>query len=230
MIRSILTSAALSTMLLLSMSGALTAGESMESIAPYSQLITVQAGPFHPASITLSNGSYAFDYNNDSLDSYLVEVGWSAHVYKLLGSWSLEENLAFSSFSGALAPVPGSPASSAQTLSAYMMGLDSRLMWSWDWFPWHSLIPFFDAGGQYTFFYQSGSSELQSSQGGVGNFVTGAGLRLWLNRATSLSDDHINRFAAFPLFLTAKVNHIFSSDNGVNLGSTDFMAGISVGL
>lgn len=206
------------------------ASESLENIAPYTQLITVQAGPFHPSSISLSNGSYAFDYNNDSLDSYMVEVGWSARVFKLFGSWSAEENLAFSSFSGALQPLQGAAASTTQNLSAYMMGLDSRIMWNMDWFPWQSLIPFLDGGYQYTFYYQSGSSDLQSSQGGVGNFVAGGGLRLWLNRATSISDDHVNRFAAFPLFLTAKINHIFPEDNGVNLGSTDFMAGISVGL
>ena len=30
--------------------------------------------------------------------------------------------------------VPREPAN--QDLSAYLIGLDSRLMWSWDWFPW----------------------------------------------------------------------------------------------
>ena len=203
--------------------------ESFENVSPYNQLVTLQAGPFRPASVALSNGSYAFNYGSDSLDSYMVEIGWSARIFKLLGSWSFEENLAFSSFSGALTIVQNA-VSGPQTLSAYMLGLDTRAMWAMDWFPWGALIPFVDGGYQRTFYYQSGTSDLESAQGNVGNFVAGAGLRLWLNRASSMSGDHVNRFAAFPVFLTAKVNRIFPSDSGVNLSSTDFMAGLSVGL
>lgn len=203
--------------------------ESFENISPYNQLVTVQAGPFRPASIALSNGSYAFNYGTESLDSYMVEVGWSARVFKLIGSWSFEENIAFSSFTGALTTVQNS-VSGTQSLSAYMMGLDTRAMWAMDWFPWSSLIPFVDGGYQRTFYYQSGSSDLESAQGSVGNLVVGAGLRLWLNRTSSMSGDHVNRFAAFPFFLTAKVNHIFPIDSGLNLSSTDIMAGLSVGL
>lgn len=205
--------------------------ESVENAPSFSQLITVQAGPFHPSSMALSNGSYVFNYNNDSLDSYMVEAGWSARLFKLIGSWSFEENLAFSSFSGTLQPVQSASGGAAnKDLSAYLLGLDTRLMWSWDWFPWPILIPFLDAGYQRTFYFQSGPSDLESSQGSVGNIVAGAGLRFWLNRSFSISDDHVNRFASVPFFLTAKVNHIFSENTGVNLGSTDFMAGLSVGL
>jgi hypothetical protein len=200
-----------------------------DSVSPYNQLVSIQAGPFRPASLVLSNGSYVFDYNATSLDSYMVEAGWAARLLGLGGSWFLEENLAFSSFSGALKPLQTSTAA-PETLSAYLLGLDSRVMWAWDWFPWKSLIPFVDGGVQWSFYYQSGTSDLESTQGNIANFVAGAGARLWLNRASSMSQDHVNRFAAFPLFITAKVNHIFPQDNGVNLSSTDFMAGLSVGL
>lgn len=196
--------------------------------ASYDQLISVEAGPIHPGSLDISNGSYDFRYGDASLDSYLLEIGWSANLFHFLGSVHLKESLALTRFSGG---VQGSQIGAGdQTMAVNLIGFDTRISHDWDWFPWKSLVPFVEAGYQYTLYYQSGSSDLESAQGGVGNAVAGAGLRLWLNRSASLSGDHVNRYAAFPVFLTARVNRIFTNPGGLDLASTSFMGGVSFGL
>jgi hypothetical protein len=199
------------------------------SDSSYSQLVTLEAGPFRPAGIVLSNGSYSFEYGKETLDSYLVEAGWSDKLLNFLGGIYIQEGIGFSTFSGT-APTFQEGTTTSRPLSAYLLSLDTRVMHAWEWFPWKRLIPFYEVGYQYTFYYQAGPSDLESSQGGVGNFVGAAGLRLWLNRNSSLSEDHVNRFASFPIFLTAKVNHIFPQNNGVNLESTTLLAGLSFGI
>jgi hypothetical protein len=194
-----------------------------------SQLFSLQAGAFRPDSVALSNGSYAFDYGHDSLGSFLAEAGWSARLFRFHGAFSIEENLAFTTFSADSNSISASSVT-GNSITVNMLGFDTRLMYSIDVFPWKRLIPFVDAGYQYTLYYQSGASDLESVQGGVGNFAAGGGLRFWLNRDSSLAADHVNRFSSFPFFITAKVNRIFPQSGPINLSSTTLLGGISVGL
>jgi hypothetical protein len=198
----------------------------------YQQLFDLQAGPFHPDSVAFSNGSYDFDYHDDSLRSFMVEAGWSAQLLRfgrLGGNLSFEENLVYSNFSADSNSITAASAT-GNSVSVNMLGFDTRLLYSFDAFPWHRLIPFVDGGYQYTLYYQSGASDLESAQGGVGNFVAGGGFRFWLNRDSSLSADHVNRLGSFPIFITAKVNRIFPTDGSLNLASTTCLGGISIGL
>ena len=196
--------------------------------ADFSQLISLEVGPFRPGSLAISNGSYSFKYGDDSLDSYLVELGWSARLFHLLGSVYIKENLAMTRFAGTVQG--GQAGTDGQTMSVSLIGFDTRISHEWDWFPWKSVIPYIDGGYQYTLYYQSGSTDLESAQGGVGNAVAGAGVRLWLNRSSSESSDHVKRYSAFPIFLTASVNRIFANPAGLNLDSTSFMGGVTFGL
>ncbi len=197
---------------------------------PYTQLFTLQAGEFTPAGIRLSNGNYAFNYGNGQLNSYLVEAGWAARLFEFLGSVYIEENVGFSTFSGTVASSP-LPLSTGKSLSLYLVGLDSRAMYAMDWFPWKVMIPFVEGGYQYMLYNQAGSTDIESAQGGVGNLVAGAGVRLWLNRKASISHDDISNYAKIPIFVTAKVNRIVPSANSsVDLSSTLYLAGISVGF
>lgn len=193
------------------------------------QLITLQAGEFHPASVAISNGSYSFNYSDEALQTYFVELGWAAKLFNVLGGFYIEENLGFTTFNSAIAS-SSLPNSVGQPLSLNLLGFDTRLMYAMEWFPWHSFIPFGEAGYQYSLYYQSGPSDLESAQGSVGNPVVGAGFRLWLNRGSSISSDHVSRFASVPVFLLAKYNRIFPTSSGLNLDSESFFGGLSIGF
>jgi hypothetical protein len=192
--------------------------------SPYDQLLNVQFGSFSPQSVQISNGSYNFNYGGAS--SLLGEVGWAGKLFNAWGSVYFEENVGFTTFSGNV-----SQSSSGQGMpsinssySVYFLILDSRLMYTADYFPVKWAVPFADAGYQYAFYYQGASSGLQSVEGGAGNFVSGAGMRFWLNRRASLER------GGMPLFLMAKYNHVFSSGGSLDLASSSVMGGVSLGL
>jgi hypothetical protein len=190
----------------------------------YDQLITLQLGEFRPQSIQIANGIYNFDYGNQ-VSSFMGEAGWAIKLLKTKGTFYFEENFAFSTFSGSTTQSSNQDLQvQSQSFSLYLFGFDTRLMYAADWFPEKWVIPFADAGYQYTIYDQSASAGVESAQGGVGNFVAGGGLRFWLNRSSSLDGGDM------PLFLSAKVNRIFSSGNSLDLASTSFLGGVSVGL
>jgi hypothetical protein len=191
---------------------------------PYNQLFSLLAGTFHPATLALSNSTYRYEYTGGSLDSYDIEPGWSFKLFHLLGAVYLQENLAFSTFKGSLPD-------SASNLSLFMIATDTRIKYSCEWFPIHAVIPFLEGGYRYTFLSQSGPSDFESAQDTVGNFVAGAGVDLWLNAMFGSSHDSVNRYDAVPILLTAKLNRILSNHSSdINLETTNFLAGLSIGI
>jgi hypothetical protein len=194
------------------------------SSSSYDQLVTLQFGQFRPQSLQIANGIYSFNYGNQT-SSFMGEAGWAIQLLHTYGSFFFEENLAFSTFSGNAIQNQGSNLQiSSGSYSLYLFGFDTRLMYAADWFPVKWVIPFADGGYQYTVYDQSASSGVESVQGGVGNFVAGGGLRLWLNRGSSLSG------GSTPLYLSAKFNKIFSNSGSLDLASTSFFGGVSLGL
>jgi hypothetical protein len=196
----------------------------------YSQLLTISAGPLEPKSAVISNGSYAFNYGQAAQKSFLIEAGWSARLFWLFGGFYLNENFAYSQLSGS----PNSNAiggANDTTLTANLFGFDTRLTYAAEWFPVHWIIPFAEGGYQYTFYNQSGSVDLDSASGGVGNMVAGAGLRFWLNRTNSQPTDTVHNHQALPIFLSFKWNRIFSNNaDSLNLADSSYQGGISLGL
>jgi hypothetical protein len=191
------------------------------SVTSSDQFVSLTFGSFSPASVQISNGAYHFDYGKNT-STYMGQAGWAIKLFDLSGAFYFEENLGFSQLSGSAIDGSGSPTASA-SYSVDFFGLDTRLLYAADWFPWKRLIPFVDGGYLYTFYYQPGSSGLDSVSGGVGNPVAGGGLRFWVNRASAMNGAH-------PVFVTAKVNRIFSSSNSVDLTSTSVFGGVSFGL
>jgi hypothetical protein len=188
----------------------------------WDQMAMIEFGKFTPSSVQVTNGSYRFNYGNNA-STYMGEAGWALKLFSFGGSFYVQEGLAFSALSGsAMNNSNAQPVSSSYTLDLF--GLDSRLVYAADWFPWKPLIPFAEGGYQLTVFYQGGSSGLDSVSGSVGNPVAGAGLRLWLNRRASMSGNSL------PVFLVGKANRIFTSSNDVNLAATSFLGGVSFGL
>jgi hypothetical protein len=185
------------------------------------QLFTFSLGSFQPSSVVVSNGSYQFDYGSRPT-SFQAQASWALKLADLAGGLYVETTLAFSTFSGTAIQNPGSQLTSS-SYGLGLFGLDARMMYAGAWFPWKPLVPFVDAGYRYSVFYQPGASGLESAEGGVGNPVAGAGLRLWLNRHASMG-------GSTPLYLTAKVDRIFPVDQNVNLASTTLYGGIAIGL
>jgi hypothetical protein len=195
----------------------------------YGQLFSIQAGPFQPKSAVISNGSYAFDYGS-ATKSFLLEAGWSTHLFWAFGNFYFNENFAYSQLSG-VAPPAAIAGNTDSSLSVNMFGFDTRLVDALEWFPVRWIIPFFEGGYQYTFYSQSGSVDLDSVQGGVGNPVAGAGLRFWVNRRDSGRVDTVHAYESFPVFVTLKWNRVFSnSSNGLNLADSSVLGGLSIGL
>ena len=199
------------------------------------QLFSVEMGRLQPKSVMASNGDYNFEYNSDSLSAPMVEVGWSIRLLSLgpVGALSFSEGLGYANFSG-----PGTSTSTgtsgvtstSQDLHINLLSFDSRLVYTADWFPWKMLIPFASAGYQYTFFNQTGSSDLDSVQGGVGNLVYGAGLRFWVNRGQFTTGNFESRYEHIPFYLTARYNHISTNGQTMDLASDSYFGGIEVGL
>jgi hypothetical protein len=186
------------------------------------QLLTLQFQQFQPKAVQVDNGSYNFNYGNQ-ISSFLGEAGWAGKLLDFHGAFYFEENLAFSTFSGNVSSSStAQPGSSSYSL--YLLGLDTRLMYAADWFPVKWLIPFGDAGYQYSVYYQPSSSGSESVEGGVGNFVAGGGVRIWVNRHASLNSGNS------PIYLSAKYNKIFSSGGSLDLASASFLGGLSLGF
>jgi hypothetical protein len=194
---------------------------SATEVANSDQLVSLAFGAFSPSSVQLSNGTNNFNYGKN-VSSYMGQAGWAIKLFDLGGAFYFEENLGFSELSGTAVANGGGQTASA-SYSVDLFGLDTRLMYAADWFPWKRLIPFAEGGYLYTFYYQPGSSGLDSVSGGVGNAVAAGGLRFWLNRQGSMNGAH-------PVFLTGKVNRIFTSSNSVDLASTSIFGGVSFGL
>jgi hypothetical protein len=195
----------------------------------YNQLFSISAGPYQPESVVVNNGNYSFDYGS-ATQSFLVEAGWSARLFWAAGAFYLNENILYSQFTGATHSLGSAPGSDT-SLTLNLLGLDTRLSYALEWFPIHWFIPFAEAGYQFSFYSQGGSTDLNSVQGSVGNAVAGAGARVWLNRGASESDDSINRHSAMPIFLLFKWNRIVpNTSNGLNLADSSFLGGLSVGL
>jgi hypothetical protein len=184
----------------------------------YDQLISISAGAFSPQSAVVSNGTYTFNYGSGTTDTFLIQAGWAV---RLMRDLYLAENIAYSRFSGS---------ASAENLSVNLVGLDSRLQFALDNSPIPWFIPFVEGGYLYTFYSQTGSSDLDSVQGGTGNFVMGAGARIWVNRSSSLNTDLKGTYSRLPLFLTVKWNSILSNGSAFNLADNGLMVGVSVGL
>ena len=187
----------------------------------YHQMFSIQAGPFQPKSAVISNGSYAFDYGS-ATHSFLLEAGWSAHLFWAFGNFYFNENFAYSQLSG-VAPPAAIAGNTDSSLSVNLFGLDTRLVDAFEWFPVHWIIPFVEGGYQYTFYNQSGSVDLDSVQGGVGNPVAGVGVRFWMNHQSTTRIDAVHSYEAFPVFFTVKWNRIFpNSSNGLDLAEAAF--------
>jgi hypothetical protein len=189
------------------------------SVTSGDQFVSIAFGAFAPASVQISNGAYNFDYGKKT-STYMGQAGWGIKLFDLAGAFYLEENLGFSQLSGNA--ISGGQTASA-SYSVDFFGLDTRLMYQASWFPWKRLVPFVDGGYLYTLYYQPGASGLDSVSGGVGNPVAGGGLRFWLNRASSMNGAH-------PVFLTGKVNRIFTTSNSVDLSATSVFGGVSFGI
>jgi hypothetical protein len=183
------------------------------------EFLSIQAGPYHPEAATVSNGTYSFSYGDDSLNTALLEAVFGHRLARWSpGSLFLEAGVAYAGFSAAVS-----------NLHLNTVGVDGRLGFYFDRLPMAWLIPFVDAGGQYTLYFQSGDTDFDSAQGTTWNFVAGAGLRFWLN-PSSLDRDYFARSPGFPIYLSLKVNQLFPSAGGLNLAATDWLAGLSVGL
>lgn len=198
---------------------------------PYEQMLSVQAGPFKPRSIQFTNwNNNSFNYDSTALNSFMVELGWGIELTKIGGTaLSLTPNIGYSAFSLKLPPTltanPGNV-----SVSLHMFNIDTRLAQSWQTFPIEWIVPFWEAGYQLSLYNQTSTSDLTAGEGTASNFVAAAGLRFWLNRSASLNSEFPNRYITLPVFLTAKVNRIFSNNAGVDPASTSVLGGVSVGL
>jgi|GEM_PF-5570149 len=191
--------------------------------ADYKQVLSIQAGNLQPETLNIQNGSSTFRYDPVTTQSTLVEAGWSLRLFRFLGTFELSENLAYTQIQGTAlrAAAPGQSAST-ENLTLNLMGLDTRFVYNMDWFPVRWMVPFVEGGYFAAYYSQTGSSDLESVQGSMGNAVAGAGLKFWLNAWAEPS--HL------PLFLSLKWNRNFAATTDISFNSDTFMAGIGVGL
>jgi hypothetical protein len=195
----------------------------------FSQFFQIQGGVFSPKSVVVSNGDYKFDYDSDATQTWSVEAGWGIRLFRFLGAFHLQENLGFTSLQGQ-SPENIRGVNEVQNLNLYLIGLDTRLMYSMEWFPWHRLIPYVNGGYRYTFYNQTGPSDLESVQGGVGNAAFGAGFRFWLNRGSFTTDEFAVGLTTIPIFLVGSYSHLFSSNQDMDLASDSYLAGLAIAL
>ena len=190
----------------------------------YSQILTVQAGPIQPTALNISNGNYSYQYSPQLTQATLAEVGWSARLaqFHWLGSFYVSENLALTQFQGAASSSISGGGSGVDNLSLNMVGIDSRLVYSMDWFPVKWVIPFIEGGYQISYYSQTGNNDLESVQGSFGNFVEGAGLKIWINKAWSDS--------SLPIFATIKWNKNLASSTNISFENDSYLIGLGIGL
>ena len=189
---------------------------------PYSQTLSIEVGSFHPQSISISNSDQRFDYSSHQLDSYAVEPQWSVKIFHFLGAFSISEGLPISLFSGTLS-------TGGSSVSLFTLGADTRLKYSMEWLPLTWIIPFLEAGYQYTLYRQSGETDLESVVGSTGNWAIGAGIDLWVNGVFNNGADRVEH-GSTPIFLTVKFNRLLPSASNVNLGYSSLVLGFGLGI
>ncbi|MDB5039136.1 MAG: hypothetical protein JWQ35_2664 [Bacteriovoracaceae bacterium] len=191
----------------------------------HGQFLNLMAGAFQPSSIELKNLDYTYRYDDDSKSSFVVEISRDFRLFKTLGQ-AFYINLSFN-YSLLRMRLPSDYPGNLgrQSLNLNLFGMAARVEDSWENFPWKRLVPFLDGGFQYTYYSQSGLSDIETVDGGVGNFVLGGGLRFWMNPSTSL-ESKVD--FSLPVFLLAKVNHMFGTDSALNLESTSFLGGLTM--
>lgn len=200
-------------------------------VHPYDFILTLEAGPYKPKSISFTNwNNNSFTYDDSTLNAFSAQLGWGMNLYKNDDiAIIFNESLDYSNFTyklpADLAANPGNV-----SVSMHMFSFDSRLQVAWNNSPVLSLIPFAEGGYMVTLWNQNGPTDLTAGEGTAGNLVAGAGLRFWLNRAASLNHEFPSRYSALPIFITAKVNQVFSNNAGVDPGATSVLGGLSVGL
>jgi hypothetical protein len=198
---------------------------------PYDQLLMLQMGPYTPRSIAFTNwNNNTFDYTDQAHSTFLAELGWGIELFNTGPvSYFLTESLAYSNSTYKLpASLLSNPGN--MSITVHLLGFDTRLQLAWNDLLKGTLTPFLDAGVQYTLYNQSGSSDLVSGEGSAANLAAGLGLRYWVNRSSSVRGDFPGRYMAIPIFLTAKLNKIFTNNSGVDLANTTILGGITVGL
>ena len=195
----------------------------------YSQLFSIEAAPFHPRSLAISNGDYEFNYGSNLQSSYEIEATWAMRLFRLFGTFSFSQGLAFAGASATSDTTVHGVEDSGQ-VSLMMMILDSRLVYSADWFPWRVIVPFVSGGYQYSLYYQSGRSDLESAEGGAGNIVGSAGARIWLNRGRIESGDYGHRFSTSALYLTLRTDWVMANNQAMDLGERTYFAGLALAL
>lgn len=198
---------------------------------PYDQLLTIQAGPYRPQSIRFTNANNnSFNYDEPSRGSFVAELGWGIQLFRAGGTaFHLSESLSYANFRHKL-PTSFAANPGNTSVTFHLFGFDTRLSQSWETCPLASIVPFWEGGVLFSLYSQSGASDLVSAEGSTTNAVAGVGLRFWLNRADSINPTFSNRYNALPVFISAKVNHIFSNGSGVDPANTTVLGGVSVGL
>lgn len=210
-----------------------TANDGLEDkpVQPYDQMLTLEAGPYKPKSINFTNwNNNSFNYDDTALSSFTAQLGWAMSVVKTDHfMFSLSESLDYSNFNYALpATMAANPGN--VSVSMHMFSFDTRIQQSWTSSPILSIIPFWEAGYMISLWNQNGVDDLTAGEGTAGNFVAGLGVRYWINRSASLNHEFPNRYSALPVFITAKVNQIFSNNGGVDPADTTVVGGLSIGL
>jgi hypothetical protein len=191
---------------------------------PYGNLLSLEGGYFRPDRVEIRNLDYTYAYDTDARTSFQLRLSDALRVVRFGGqSLYVQAGVSYSLMRMRLpASYAGNPGN--QSLSLNLFGLEARLSHAWESCPIRALIPFWDAGYRYTYYEQSGPSELEAADGGVGNVVVGGGLRYWLNRPSSF--EHLQSWGG--VFLTARAEHIFNSGGPINLASTNFLGGLAV--
>lgn len=201
----------------------------------YQQIFTFSLGLFQPTSILVTKGLYAFSYDNQATNTALIEAGWATRLFWLGGTFYFSESLAYSRFSGTypidkVVSLPAGALSKSINLNMHILGLDSRLVHAWEWFPIAWVIPFFEMGYLYTFYSQFGSSDFDSAQGGIGNLVGAAGIRFWLNPSASVRSENTESSFSLPIFLSLKWNRIFSNSQNFDMADNNLFLSAGFGL
>ena len=198
---------------------------------PYDQLLSIQIGPYKPKSIAFTNwNNNSFNYDSATLSTFQTQLGWGIQMFRAMGSaFYFQENITYANFSHKLpADLTANPGDVSVTM--HMFGFDTRLSQSWETFPVSSLVPFWDAGVLLTLYSQNGPTDLTNGEGTTTNLAAGAGFRYWINHGASLNREFPNRYEALPIFLTVKLNKIFSNNGGMDPAATSLLGGVTIGL
>jgi len=187
---------------------------------PYSELFTIEAGTVVPNAITVRNSSGAFQYLDKDRRALQIEPGWSIKLFHLFGAaFYLGEGL----------PISVYHTNAQDRLTLFTMGADTRLRIALEIFPWRPVTPFVEGGYQLTVYSQTGTLDAESADGLIGNFAGGAGFQLWLN-ALFLRQPSEAFIGSTPVLFTARWNRVLPQHGDVDLGSSIYMGGLSLGF